>query len=231
MTSAFPKFLKKHWIFILITTLIISWMVYSYFSDGVIYSLINGDTTGILNFINSFGVFAWLIFIFLVILEVVLAPIPALILYVVAGIIFGGFIGGVLTLIGNSIGAFIDFKLARVLGKRNIEKKVDKKLKEKFDRFFDKYGGLSIFILRVNPFTSSDLVSYLSGFTKIKTIKFITATTLGLIPMIFVQTYLGDIFIKDNPILLGLTLLFSVLYLALFIYLIIISLTKKEEKI
>jgi uncharacterized membrane protein YdjX (TVP38/TMEM64 family) len=166
-----------------------------------------------------------------VILEVVLAPIPALILYVVAGIIFGGFIGGVLTLIGNSIGAFIDFKLARVLGKRNIEKKVDKKLKEKFDRFFDKYGGLSIFILRVNPFTSSDLVSYLSGFTKIKTIKFITATTLGLIPMIFVQTYLGDIFIKDNPILLGLTLLFSVLYLALFIYLIIISLTKKEEKI
>ncbi len=229
MKRGFTNFIKKHWIFLSIITLFIAWMIYSYFSQGIIFSLINSDATKVINFVNSFGIFAAIIFVLLVILEVVLAPIPPLILYIVAGVLFGGFLGGILTLIGNSVGAFIDFKIARRFGKKSIEKNLDKKLKNKFDKFFDKYGGLSIFILRINPFTTSDLVSYLSGLTKIKTWKFLLATTLGLIPLIFIQTYLGDILIRDNPLLVGITILFSVLYLAVFVYLIIISLSKKEN--
>jgi len=226
------KFLKKHWIFLSIIILFLAWTIYSYFSEGIVFSLINSDTTKVVNFIQSFGFFSALIFVFLVILEVVLAPIPPLILYIVAGVLFGGFYGGILTLIGNSIGAFIDFKITRRLGRKSLEQSADSKgdFKNKFDKFFKRYGGLSIFILRVNPLTTSDLVSYLSGLTKIKTWKFITATTLGLIPMIFIQTYLGDILIKDNPILVGITILFSVLYLAIFVYLIVISIGKKKEK-
>jgi len=229
MKRGFTNFIKKHWIFLSIITLFIAWMIYSYFSQGIIFSLINSDATKVINFVNSFGIFAAIIFVLLVILEVVLAPIPPLILYIVAGVLFGGFLGGILTLIGNSVGAFIDFKIARRFGKKSIEKNLDKKLKNKFDKFFNKYGGLSIFILRINPFTTSDLVSYLSGLTKIKTWKFLLATTLGLIPLIFIQTYLGDILIRDNPLLVGITILFSVLYLAVFVYLIIISLSKKEN--
>jgi uncharacterized membrane protein YdjX (TVP38/TMEM64 family) len=229
MGKRFVNFLKKHWIFILAILILITWMIYSYFFEGIIYSLINSDTTDVVGFVQSFGTFAAIIFVLLVILEVVLAPIPPLILYIVAGVLFGGFIGGILTLVGNSIGALIDFKLARRFGRKSIEKNFDKKLKTKFDNFFDKYGPLSIFILRINPLTTSDLVSYLSGLTKIKTWKFILATSLGLIPLIFIQTYLGDIFIKDNPVLLGITILFSILYLAIFVYLIILSLNKKKN--
>jgi uncharacterized membrane protein YdjX (TVP38/TMEM64 family) len=229
MGKRFVNFLKKHWIFILAILILITWMIYSYFFEGIIYSLINSDTTDVVGFVQSFGTFAAIIFVLLVILEVVLAPIPPLILYIVAGVLFGGFIGGILTLVGNSIGALIDFKLARRFGRKSIEKNFDKKLKTKFDNFFDKYGPLSIFILRINPLTTSDLVSYLSGLTKIKTWKFILATSIGLIPLIFIQTYLGDIFIKDNPVLLGITILFSILYLAIFVYLIILSLNKKKN--
>ena len=229
MKRGFTNFLKKHWIFLSIIILIISWMICSYFFQGIIFSLINSDTTQVINFLTSFGIFAWLIFVLLVILEVVLAPIPPLILYIVAGVLFGGFIGGILTLTGNLIGALIDFKIARKFGKRYVEKQTNKKLKNRFDKFFEKYGGLSIFILRVNPFTTSDLVSYLSGLTKIKTLKFLIATGLGLIPMIFLQTYLGDVLIKDNPLLVGITILFSILYIAIFFYLIIISIRKKEK--
>lgn len=229
MSSGFVNSLKKHWIFILILLLLIIWLIYSYFSNGIVYSLINSDTNKVVEFVNSFGVFGWLIFILLIILEVVLAPIPPLILYIVAGVLFGGFLGGILTLIGNVIGAFIDFKIARKIGGKSIEKRTNEKLRSKFNAFFEKNGGIAIFILRVNPFTSSDLVSYLSGLTKIKTTKFVLATALGLIPMIFVQTYFGDILIKNNPILIGITLLFSVLYLAIFIYLIVISLHKKKN--
>ncbi len=228
MKKRISNFLKKHWLILLIILLLLIWLIYSYVSKGLIFSLMNNDISKTMFFIDSFGVFAGIIFVILVILEVVLAPIPPLVLYLISGVLFGGFIGGILTLIGNLIGAFIDFKIARKYGKRSIEKNLNKKLKKKFDKFFEKYGGISIFILRVNPFTTSDLVSYLSGLTKIKTFKFLLATGLGLIPMIFIQTYLGDILISNNPVLFAITIAFSILYLLIFVYLIIIALRKKN---
>jgi len=213
----------------LVLFLVLGWMLYSYFSGGILFFLVNSDVSKVVEFLNSFGIFAWLIFVLLVILEVVLAPIPPLVLYVVSGILFGGFFGGVLTLFGNLIGAAIDFKLARRYGQKAVQQRIDKDFKKKFDRFFEKYGTLSIFILRINPLTTSDLVSYLSGFTKMKLFKFLIATALGLIPLVFIQTYLGELIISKNPFLIALTLIISVFYLIVFVYLIIISLKKNKN--
>ena len=211
--------------------IILAWIIFSYFSKGFIYVLINSDGSQILAFLEPLKFIAPLVFIGIVILEVVLAPIPPLALYVVAGLLFGGFFGGILTLIGNLIGALIDFKIARKFGQKPIEKKFNKKLKNKFDNFFEKYGSYAIFILRVNPITTSDIVSYLSGLTNIKTKKFLIATGLGLIPMIFIQTYFGEIFAKENSILYVLIILFSILYLLLFVYLIALVIFDKVHKV
>lgn len=229
MKKRFGKFLKEHWLFSTIVILILAAVVYSYFSQGLIFSLIYSDTDSVANFITSFGIFAEMIFVLIVVLEVVIAPMPPLILYIVAGLLFGGFIGGVLTLLGNLIGAFIDFKISRNLGKRSVEKNINKNLKRKFDNFFEKYGAFSIFILRINPLTTSDIVSYLAGFTKIKTRSFLIATGLGLIPLIFIQTYLGDIFLKDHPVLSAITILISLFYLLIFGYLIFKIIVKKHK--
>jgi uncharacterized membrane protein YdjX (TVP38/TMEM64 family) len=229
MKNKFVNFIKKHWTILLVLFLVLGWMLYSYFSGGILFFLVNSDVSKVVEFLNSFGIFAWLIFVLLVILEVVLAPIPPLVLYVVSGILFGGFFGGVLTLFGNLIGAAIDFKLARRYGQKTVQQRIDKDFKKKFDRFFEKYGTLSIFILRINPLTTSDLVSYLSGFTKMKLFKFLIATALGLIPLVFIQTYLGELIISKNPFLIALTLIISVFYLIVFVYLIIISLKKNKN--
>ncbi len=228
MKKRTAKFVKEHWPVLVVLILFFSWFVYSYISEGIIYNLVTSDTSGVVDFVSSFGVFAWIIFVLLVILEVVLAPMPPLILYVVAGLLFGGLLGGILTLFGNLIGSAIDFKIARNFGKGFVEKRISKKLKKRFDNFFERYGTLSVFILRINPFTSSDLVSYLSGLTKIKLKNFLIATGLGLIPLIFVQTYLGDLF-SDNQVFSGLVIIFSMLYLIIFLYLIILILSKKKN--
>jgi uncharacterized membrane protein YdjX (TVP38/TMEM64 family) len=152
--------------------------------------------------LEPLGIITPLIFIGIIVLEVVIAPIPPLALYVVAGLLFGGFFGGVLVLIGNLIGALIDFKIARKFGKKVIDKKVDKKIKKKFDRFFEKRGVLAIFILRVNPITTSDIVSYLSGLN------------------IFSQYRWLSILI----------ILFSLIYILIFVYLIILVIFGKISK-
>lgn len=221
------KFFRKYGIVLILFFLFIAWAIYSYSSGGIVSLIANGDPQKVVDFVDSFGIFAAFIFVFVVVLEVILAPIPPLVLYIAGGLLFGGFIGGVLTLLGNLIGAFVDFRIARHIGKDFVERKTNPKLKKKFDKFLEKYGVLSLFLLRINPLTTSDLFSYFAGLTKMKASKFLLATGLGLIPMIFIQTYFGEIFIANNPILVLITLILSVLYFGVLVYFILYSFLKK----
>lgn len=222
------KFVKKI-IFISVLALIIIPIFISYISGGIIYSLINNDLTSVVEFVRLFGLFSAIAFVLIIIIEVVFAPIPPLTLYIAGGILFGAFYGGILILIGNMIGSFVDFKIARKYGRKFVEKKVDKKIREKFDKFSKKYGYLSIFLLRINPLTSSDLFSYMAGLTKMKTKHFMFGTALGLIPLIFIQTYFGDIFVRESRFLFTLTILLSFIYLVAMIYLLVKILFSKNK--
>ncbi len=224
------KFLRENYGVILFIVIVIGFFAYSYLSKGIIYSLSNSDEQAVIGFINSFGVFSYLAFVILVILEVVLAPIPPLILYVAGGALFGTFIGGLLTLFGNLVGALLAFWIARKLGREFVEKRVDMRLRKKFDNFSQKYGGLSLFILRINPLTTSDLFSYLSGLTSMKLRTFLLGTGLGLAPMIFLQTYLGETFVKTHHTLYVILIWVSILYFLVFFYLIILAFSKKKKK-
>ncbi|MBU0907680.1 MAG: VTT domain-containing protein, partial [Nanoarchaeota archaeon] len=187
-------------IFALIVMLALSY--YSYTNQGIVYGLTTNNINSVIADIQSYGGLAALIVVVLVILEVILAPIPPLLLYIISGILFGAFWGGLLVLIGNTLGALIAFLIARFIAKGYIAKKIGEETKSKLRKQTKKYGPLAIFLLRVNPLTSSDLVSYFAGLTNMKVSQFLIATTLGLAPSIFVQTYFGADIIKSNPILL-----------------------------
>jgi len=222
-------FFKKNWIIILIILFLCLIFYYSYSSKGIIYSIISSDSDSLLEYLISFGNFSYIIFIFLVILEVILAPIPPIALYALGGALFGAFLGGVLTLIGNLIGALIAFWIARKIGRGFIEKRIDSSARKKFDNFAEKYGGFSLFLLRINPLTTSDIFSYLSGLSKMKISKFIIGTGLGLTPMIFVQAYFGEAFVKTHHVLYTVLIWISLAYILLFVYLIWKSLSKKQR--
>lgn len=230
MRPKVKNFFRKNWLILFALLIVLGWFAYSYFNQGIVYDTANSDVDSVVEFIQGFGFWAWLIFILLIILEVVLAPIPPLVLYVAGGFLFGAFLGGILTLIGNLIGAGIDYSIAKRFGRNIVIRKTNKKIREKFDKFSEKYGGFAIFILRINPLTTTDLVSYLAGLTRIKFWRFILWTGLGLIPMIFLQTYLGEVFIRDYPVLSAILIILSILYLIVFAYLIIKVLFKKKEK-
>lgn len=194
------------------------------------YLIISQDVGDAIIFFNSLGAFSVIFFIFLVIIEVTLAPVPPLMLYVLAGVLFGAFWGGTLTLFGNLIGSLIDFEIARSYGRKFVEGLATSKVKKRFDNFFGKYGGFSIFLLRINPLTTTDLFSYLAGLTNMKRTHFILGTALGLIPLIYVQTYFGEIFVKENKILYSIVIAVSLLYLALILYFLISSFIKKVKE-
>lgn len=221
----------KNILLIIIIIVILGFSIYSYFTKGIMFSIVHQDVGEAISFFDSLGAFTEIFFIFLVILEVTLAPIPPLTLYIVGGILFGAFWGGILTLVGNIIGAVIDFEIARNYGKKFAEESINPKVKARFDKFTSKYGGFSIFLLRVNPFTTTDLISYIAGLTNIKRRNFVLGTLFGLIPLIFVQTYLGDAFVRQNKVLYSIVVAISIIYLVLIVYFIInIFVTRAKKK-
>ena len=184
----------------------------------------------VVNFFDSLGPFSYVVFILLLMLEVIFAPIHPLVFYVAGGIIFGPWIALGLALIGEAIGSTIAFKLSKKYGRNFVESKFPKKRLKQFDKFSKKYGSLSIFLLRVNPLTSSDAWSYIAGISKIKYKRFIVASLLGLAPSIFIQVYFGEA-IKENPILLQIFLTVAIIYFIIAIGSIIyISIKNKKKK-
>ncbi len=222
-------FLRKNWVIILIILIVSMIFAYSYYSKGLIYSMSISDSDSIIEYIGKFGIFSNIVFTFLVILESVIAPIPAVALYVAGGAFFGAFFGGVLALIGNLIGAAIAFLLARRLGREYVEKKVDKKMMKTYDKFSQKYGIFSLFVLRVNPLTSSDLFSYIAGLTKMRLREFLIGTGLGLTPIVFLHTFFGEFFLKEHPVLYSILVWISLIYLLVFVYLVIVAARKKKN--
>ncbi len=192
---------------------------YSYTVEGLIYLIFQGETQQIVDYFSD-APFMVLLFILFVVLEVIfISIIPSVLLYTTGGLIFGTFYGSVIIWVGNVIGASACYFLSRTFLKDYFERKIpDKKLK-KFNSYVEKYGFYAIFLLRLNPFTSSDVFSYIAGVTKLRFWPFIIGTSLGLIPLIIVTVFIGSDIIANNPYLTTLFLLGGLAYIGIVTYL------------
>lgn len=142
-------------------------------------------------FVAGFGSFAPLAYILLLALAIIVSQIPNIPLAIAAGMLFGTFRGGLYSLIGGMIGATACFFIARSLGVTFIRKTVGK-IPCFTENCKEKHLVLLVFLSRLFPFFSFDLVSYCAGLTNIKARTFLVATFLGMIPMTFLFTSMGE---------------------------------------
>ena len=63
-------------------------------------------------------------------------------------------------------------------------------------------GAWVVFLLRVNPLTSSDLVSYAAGLTRLSVWKLMLGTLAGMAPLCFAQSYLAEGLLAAFPFLI-----------------------------
>ena len=182
-------------------------LAWSYANDGIVGVLLRtGDTAeekvaALRAFFRQFGVAAPLAYVGFVIAEVVVAPIPGTMLYAPGGVLFGGFWGGLLSLSGNVAGAGIACQLTRVLIGERAEKYLARSALARYEARITRSGMWVIFLLRVNPLTSSDLVSYAAGLTRLSVWKVMLATLAGMAPLCFAQAYLAEGLLAAFPLL------------------------------
>ena len=148
-------------------------------------------------FLLQFGRAAPLVYIALLAISVVISQIPNVPLAIAAGMLFGTFYGGLYSIIGGMLGSLACFTIARFLGVAFL-KKVFGKIPVFSEQCKETHLGLLIFLARLVPFFSFDLISYCSGLTNIRTRTFLFATLLGMIPMTFLFSHLGRVSMVES---------------------------------
>ncbi len=123
---------------------------------------------------------------------IIIAPIPASPLAIIAGKVFGPWQGMLYTLIAATFGAIIAFTLARYFLGETARSHL------KLYTWYKKFSNVSeykiayiIALTRLMPQVSFDLVSYAAGLTRIRLSLFALATFIGMIPIVFILSFLG----------------------------------------
>lgn len=143
-------------------------------------------------YIADFGIFAPLISALLMIFQSVIAPLPAFLITIANGALFGFWLGMLLSWGSAMLGAALCFYIARFFGGKHVAKIVTQPVVDKTDDFLRKYGNYAILIARLLPYVPFDVVSYVAGLTRMQFIGFWIATGIGQLPATAVYTYVGN---------------------------------------
>ncbi|MFQ5992052.1 MAG: TVP38/TMEM64 family protein, partial [Nitrospiraceae bacterium] len=141
--------------------------------------------------LESAGPFAPLVLILTMTVAVVVSPIPSLPLDLAAGAAFGPFLGMIYAVTGAELGAILSFLIGRALGRELLSKllRVDVVFCEMCS---DHKLMVLVFLARLLPIFSFDIVSYGAGLTNMSLKVFAIATLLGMILPTFALTYFGS---------------------------------------
>ncbi len=107
-----------------------------------------------------------------------------------AGAAFGHAWGTLYVVTGATLGAVIAFTIARRLGFKQMQRLFGERLQLGWLGSQSALMGM-VFLSRLIPFISFDLVSYGAGLTSLKTWRFVLATVAGLVPASFLLAHVG----------------------------------------
>jgi uncharacterized membrane protein YdjX (TVP38/TMEM64 family) len=200
---------------VILLTILISWC-----NDGIVANLLNARLSAservlvLQHFFQEAGFFAPVVYVMFVVAEVIVAPLPGLMLYAPGGLVFGPWLGGFLAIIGNMMGAGLSCALVRSMGNDWLEKISAEDSMERLQKQLNRRGFWMILLLRLNPLTSTDLLSYAAGLTQIPNWHVMLATGLGMAPLCFAQSWLSDGIFSRWPGLIWPLMVAGLLYLA-----------------
>jgi uncharacterized membrane protein YdjX (TVP38/TMEM64 family) len=140
--------------------------------------------------VEHLGVWGPLTVVALMILSVLVSPIPSAPVAMAAGAVYGHGWGTLYVVVGAEAGALVAFGLARLLGPAALNRWFGDRLSVGLIGSQNALMGI-VFISRLLPFISFDLVSYAAGLTLLSFWRFALATLAGVVPASFLLAHFG----------------------------------------
>ena len=145
--------------------------------------LTSGNEDRIREWVGQFGWIGPLVLILSMILQIVVPVIPSYALMIVSILAYGPIWGSLIVFAAIFSAATVAFFVGRYYGTGLVDRFVGEKTEKKMIGFLEDYGFWAIIITRINPLLSNDAVSLVAGILKMKYLKFIGATLLGIAPL------------------------------------------------
>ena len=165
--------------------------------------------------IDELGIFAPLLVILIVSIEVLIAPIPGVFVSIGAGFAFGAIEGLIYVYIGNLIGNSLAFLLSKRFGRPFAQTLISEKKLRTYDCFLNLKGKYLLWIGYLIPVFPTDLLSFAAGLSKIRYREFLLIISVAFIPNLVILTYFGETIFNEGFSLL--TIIFSIFLLMLFL--------------
>jgi uncharacterized membrane protein YdjX (TVP38/TMEM64 family) len=146
------------------------------------------DEQAVESYVRGWGAWSAVASVALMVLHSFL-PLPAEIIPLANGILFGPLLGIALTWTGAMLGAVLSFALARWLGRGFVRLVVS-------DTGWQRIAGLSLdastlLIVRLVPLISFNLVNYAAGLLGVPWWRFLWTTALGILPLTVALVLMG----------------------------------------
>jgi len=134
------------------------------------------------DFLNALGPYSPAVFVLFQVLQVIAAPFPGELTGVVGGYVYGKTIGFILSTIGLTLGSWIAFELASILGRPFVERFVKQEVLHKFDFLTTNTGAAICFLMFVFPGFPKDYLCYLLGLSRMRLTTFLIVSAIGRLP-------------------------------------------------
>jgi uncharacterized membrane protein YdjX (TVP38/TMEM64 family) len=142
-------------------------------------------------FLQNLGPYSPAVFVLLQVLQVIAAPFPGELTGVAGGYVYGETFGFLLSTIGLSLGSWVAFELASILGRPFVERFVKREVLEKFNFLTTKTGTLICFVLFLFPGVPKDYLCYVLGLSRMKLGTFLIVSIIGRLPGTYLLTMQG----------------------------------------
>ena len=175
-----------------IIMIVIAFTIFSIYTGSHLLVFID-DPSDFRIWMQSFGVFAPLVYILVTVIQILIPLIPGEPMEILAGYAFGSLKGTFLCLLAESIGSIIVLLTVKKYGRKIVEIFFKK---EKIDSLSflrsSKNRIISFALIFTAPGTPKDLLCYFAGLTDIDKRVLIPLITLGRFPSIITSTMAGS---------------------------------------
>ena len=150
-------------------------------------------------FVEHAGIFAPLLFILLMALQIVIAFLPGGPLEITAGMLFGGLFGTIFTVMGTILGTLAVYGLVKKFGKPLVHFFISEEKMKKFSILEDEERlAFWVFVLFLIPGIPKDLLTYIVPLTKMSGKQFLLLSALARFPALVVSVLIGSNLIQGK---------------------------------
>jgi uncharacterized membrane protein YdjX (TVP38/TMEM64 family) len=142
-------------------------------------------------FLQHLGPYSPAVFVLFQVLQVIAAPFPGELTGVAGGFVYGKALGFLLSTVGLSLGSWVAFELASILGRPFVERFVRREVLQKFNFLTTKTGTLICFVLFLFPGFPKDYLCYVLGLSRMRLSTFLLISILGRMPGTYLLTMQG----------------------------------------